>query len=440
MVTPTIKSLQMVEKISNEINNQTFHHHYYILYDIAKEFDDSLINYVEIGCYGGGSACLMLQRPNTNVISIDLGEPISPNIVQQNVKKLNTLNNNYNYIQANSQKQETVDQLKTLINDIDILFIDGDHSYNGVIKDFNLYSDLVKSGGYIIFDDYNDHQYSPEVKLAVDDLLINNLDYEIIGTIPNTFGARPNELKDGNCFVIKKKEMGRLAIVISTYCRSDNKTPEYLTRALLSVKNQTYQNYKVFLIGDDYVNNDEFIKIGSTIIDPEKITYINLPKAIEREKYQSGENLWASGGVNATNYGIDLALNDGYEYICHLDHDDWWEPNHLDLIKDHLSSDFTMIATKSSYYYDRILPVSDDNPYYPKNSNLIHSATCVNFKEIPLRYRDVFAEEGYPYAADADLWNRLSKYMLENNKVGYLINKVTCHHDEEGFSKNENIC
>jgi hypothetical protein len=431
----TLESVLLTRKISDEINNMTFHHHYYVLYDIANEFSDSLINYVEIGCYGGGSACLMLQRPNTNVVSIDLGEPISPNIVQQNVKKLNTLNNNYNYIQANSQKQETVDQLKTLVNDIDILFIDGDHRYNGVINDFNLYSNLVKSGGYIIFDDYNDHQYSPEVKSAVDDLLTNNLDYEIIGTIPNTFGARPDELKDGNCFVIKKKEMGKLAIVIPTYRRSDNKTPEYLTRALLSVKNQTYQNYKVFLIGDNYENNDEFIKIGSTIIDSKKITYINLPKAIEREKYQSGENLWASGGVNATNYGIDLALNDDYEYICHLDHDDWWEPNHLDLIKDHLSSDFTIIATKSTYSYGGILPTNNDNPYYPENSNLIHSATCVNFKEIPLRYRDVFADEGYPYAADADLWNRLSKYMLENNKSGYLINEITCHHDEEGFTR-----
>ena len=431
----TLESLRLTQKISEEINNQTFHHHYYILFDIAKNFGTSKINYVEIGCYAGGSACLMLQRPNTNVISIDLGEPINPDIVKQNVNNLNTLGNQYSYIQANSQKKETVEQLKNLIDGIDILFIDGDHSYNGVINDFNLYSKMVKSGGYIIFDDYNDHQYSPEVKLAVDDLLTNNLDYEIIGTVPNIFGARPDEIKEGNCFIIKKKEIHRLAVVITTYRRLDNKTPEYLTRALLSVKNQTYQNYKVFLIGDDYENNDEFIKIGSTIIDSKKITYINLPKAVEREKYQSGENLWASGGVNATNYGIDLALNEGYEYICRLDHDDWWEPNHLDLIKDHLSNNFTIIATKSTYSYGGILPTNNNNPYYPENSNLIHSATCINFKEIPLRYRDVFAEEGYPYAADADLWNRLSKYMLENNKVGYLINKITCHHDEEGFSK-----
>jgi predicted O-methyltransferase YrrM len=201
----TLESVLLTRKISDEINNMTFHHHYYVLYDIAKEFGDSLINYVEIGCYAGGSACLMLQRPNTNVISIDLGKPISPEIVKQNVNKLNTLGNQYNYIQANSQKQETVDQLKKLVNGIDILFIDGDHNYQGVINDFNFYSNLVKPGCYIVFDDYNDIQYSPKVKLAVDDLLQNNLEYEIIGVLPNIFEARPADLKEGNCYIIRKK-------------------------------------------------------------------------------------------------------------------------------------------------------------------------------------------------------------------------------------------
>jgi hypothetical protein len=28
--------------------------------------------------------------------------------------------------------------------------------------------------------------------------------YDIIGTVPNEFGARPEDIKDGNCFIIKK--------------------------------------------------------------------------------------------------------------------------------------------------------------------------------------------------------------------------------------------
>jgi hypothetical protein len=82
----TKNSLELTEQISNNIENKTFHHHYYILYDIASTYPiDYEVKYVEIGCYAGGSACLMLQRPNTRVISIDLGQPISKEIVYTNV-------------------------------------------------------------------------------------------------------------------------------------------------------------------------------------------------------------------------------------------------------------------------------------------------------------------------------------------------------------------
>jgi predicted O-methyltransferase YrrM len=201
----TKESLDIVEKISNEMEGNTFHHHYHILFDLAQEFNIQHINYVEIGCYAGGSACLMLQRPNTNVVSIDLGYPISPDIVQKNINKFNKLTNSYTYLQGNSQTIEMVNQLTNIIDSIDILFIDGDHSYQGVINDFSLYHDLVKPGGYIVFDDYNDSQYSPEVNPAVNEIIKQfSSQYKIIGTIPNLYNAYPSELKEGNEFIIKK--------------------------------------------------------------------------------------------------------------------------------------------------------------------------------------------------------------------------------------------
>ena len=38
----------------------------------------------------------------------------------------------------------------------------------------------------------------------------------------------------------------------------DGKTKEYLSRALRCLELQTYGNFKLFLIGDHYDNNDEF--------------------------------------------------------------------------------------------------------------------------------------------------------------------------------------
>lgn len=37
---------------------------------------------------------------------------------------------------------------------IDVLFVDGDHTYEGCKADFERYSPFVKTGGYVVFDDY----------------------------------------------------------------------------------------------------------------------------------------------------------------------------------------------------------------------------------------------------------------------------------------------
>jgi cephalosporin hydroxylase len=130
---------------------------------------------------------------------------IFPEVFIKTLCQLNKFNNSYNYLKGNSQTYEMVNKLKELINEIDILFIDGDHSYQGVINDFLLYEELVKKGGYIVFDDYNDSQYSPEVKIAVNDIIPTIIEkYNIIGTLPNIFKARPDTIIEGNNFIIQK--------------------------------------------------------------------------------------------------------------------------------------------------------------------------------------------------------------------------------------------
>lgn len=206
MIQLTKESVNLVEKISVEINNKTFHHHYHILYDIVNIYpSDYHVKYVEIGCYGGGSSSLVLQRPNTSVVAIDLGRPIPMETAVNNVNKLNIHNNPFIYIKGSSHSKETETTLLKYNNEIDVLFIDGDHSVNGVKKDFEIYEKFVKLGGYIVFDDYNDHQYSPGVKIGVNQLLETIKEkYEIIGCLPNDLGAKPETKKEGNCFIIRK--------------------------------------------------------------------------------------------------------------------------------------------------------------------------------------------------------------------------------------------
>jgi glycosyltransferase involved in cell wall biosynthesis len=233
--------------------------------------------------------------------------------------------------------------------------------------------------------------------------------------------------------------MNKLGIVISTYQRNDGSTPKYLTRTLDSVFNQTYKNFKIYLIGDKYEDNEEINNIVSKY-DNAKLMFKNLPVAKERDFYTNKWALWSYGGVNATNYGIDLSMSEGNHYICHLDHDDYWGEKHLENIYDCIvgvKSDW--ICTKAQYTNFVLPRINSDQKYIdyqPKKESLIHSSVCMNFNTIPLRYRDIFGETGsVGLPADADLWERCRMFISDHKLKSTLINELTCYHLEEGFER-----
>lgn len=49
---------------------------------------------------------------------------------------------------------------------MDFLFIDGDHTYEGVKKDYELYSGLVRPGGMIGFHDIVDRPEQPNIRVC----------------------------------------------------------------------------------------------------------------------------------------------------------------------------------------------------------------------------------------------------------------------------------
>ena len=55
----------------------------------------------------------------------------------------------------------------------------------------------------------------------------------------------------------------KFAVTIATYQRKDGKTPELLKRALDSVFNQTHQDFRIFIVGDNYEDTNEFNQIVS---------------------------------------------------------------------------------------------------------------------------------------------------------------------------------
>jgi len=207
-IIPTRESLDEVEFISKNMNGHTFHHHYHILWDIRNIIDKDEINYFEIGTHSGGSSCLMLRHPKkTNVYTMDLETNPKHNELKENVKRFKKNDNTFEYFMGNSRDIQTAKNVRNTIKLVDMLFIDGDHSLQGVIDDFIYYKDLVNSGGYVIFDDYHDYEYSPEVKHGVDMIVKEYLfdEYEVLGFMYNKLGAYPKNMIYNNEFVIKKK-------------------------------------------------------------------------------------------------------------------------------------------------------------------------------------------------------------------------------------------
>ncbi len=58
-------------------------------------------------------------------------------------------------IRGNSHSYSTLERVKDILNnkELDFLFIDGDHTYEGVRKDFEMYSPLLRKNGVIAFHD-----------------------------------------------------------------------------------------------------------------------------------------------------------------------------------------------------------------------------------------------------------------------------------------------
>ena len=116
---------------------------------------------IEIGTAMGGTLFLFCRAAAeiATIISIDLpggefgGGYSSLRIPLYKAFKLPK--QRIHLIRADSHKEATLQHVKRVLNGekADLLFIDGDHSYNGIKMDFEMFSPLVKDGGLIALHD-----------------------------------------------------------------------------------------------------------------------------------------------------------------------------------------------------------------------------------------------------------------------------------------------
>ena len=117
---------------------------------------------LEIGTARGGTLFLFAQvaSPDAVLISVDLPGgpfgggypawkiPLYKSFARYETQKIYLL-------RRDSHDPKTLEMVRKILGNgkLDFLFIDGDHSYEGVKRDFEMYSPLVRKGGIIAFHD-----------------------------------------------------------------------------------------------------------------------------------------------------------------------------------------------------------------------------------------------------------------------------------------------
>ena len=137
---------------------------------------------VEVGAYAGGTLWAW-QQLGVRVIGVDLppaGMPDGPNVNGEGM----------GVILGDSHDPATVANLVEALagEPIDVLFIDGDHTYEGVKADYELYSPLVRPGGVIGFHDICPHPHMPFIEVDRYWLTLHG-DKEQIMSPPYTWGG-----------------------------------------------------------------------------------------------------------------------------------------------------------------------------------------------------------------------------------------------------------
>ncbi len=138
-------------------------------------------NFMEIGTDQGGTFAIWSKLSEDGIrISLDMPHGtygVSSYDVNKRDEYLRSLGSNVKMIHGDSHSVEIKECISSILQEgeLDFLFIDGDHTYEGVKKDYEDYKKYVRDGGWIGFHDIKDTDFHRRANCRVD-LLWNELE------------------------------------------------------------------------------------------------------------------------------------------------------------------------------------------------------------------------------------------------------------------------
>jgi predicted O-methyltransferase YrrM len=144
------------------------------LLDFLAAYDPPKV-VVEIGTARGGTFFLWcrIAAHNATLISIDKpGGDYGAGYTEEETEQFASYATNgqsTEFLMLDSHHDSTRNKLSSLLRNqrIDLLFLDGDHTYDGVRTDYNMYEPFVEPGGLIVFHDIVQHSPLAEENVEV---------------------------------------------------------------------------------------------------------------------------------------------------------------------------------------------------------------------------------------------------------------------------------
>lgn len=163
------------------------------LYSFSKKIPPKGL-IVEIGSWKGKSTYCLAKGINTNgkILAIDpfdySGEPGSKKDYESRkngIEPLKEFTENmkkFGVIKKIEIKKGISKDFVEQIKDIDLLFIDGDHSIEGCKYDYENYGHKIKAGGFLLFHDYNPIRKGIGPTWVIENLVIPSKQFQKINT------------------------------------------------------------------------------------------------------------------------------------------------------------------------------------------------------------------------------------------------------------------
>jgi len=193
----------------------------------------------------------------------------------------------------------------------------------------------------------------------------------------------------------------KFAVIIRTYRRKNGSSFNNLLRVVNFLNNQTYKNFKVFLIGDDYDDQEEFDKIVS-MFPEDKIYSYNNNVSFRKGYFKIKKNKWCTGGMLANLIGLRQAIKEKFKYYVHLDDDDIWLNNHLETVNEVVDkfpkvgfivsySKYKNIHLPREFIGKKNIKIFYDN-FKPRGANSVHSSWIVNLEYLGDTFLKIYEE------------------------------------------------